>query len=175
MAKELVRRWLPSRKSKSKEGSLKYLGPILEDPYLFHINRHSVAAAFFVGLFVTFLPIPGHMIIAAIGALIFRCNLPIVMSLVWITNPFTALFIFYGTYKLGQILIGLPSTEIQFEPTWQWLRTELSHIWQPLLLGSLITSTITSIAGYFFINWLWRRQVIRKWERRKQLRNKIAQ
>ena len=43
--------------------------------------------AFFVGLFVAFMPIPGQTIAAAVLAVLLRCNLPLSVGLVFVTNP----------------------------------------------------------------------------------------
>lgn len=63
---------------------------------------------FAVGVFTSFLPLPGQMVIAALLALWLRCNLPLSIILVWISNPITMPAIFYSTYKLGAWILGTP-------------------------------------------------------------------
>ena len=46
-------------------------------PRLWHLNRHSAAGAVAIGLFCGLIPGPLQMIGAAIGALVFRVNLPL--------------------------------------------------------------------------------------------------
>ena len=58
--------------------SLRLLGDWIYATNLWHINRYSASMAFFVGLFVAFMPIPGQMILAALMAVLLRCNLPTV-------------------------------------------------------------------------------------------------
>jgi len=53
---------------------------LIHDPNLFHINRHSLSAGVFVGLFIAFLPIPGQVLVAAFMAWKLRCNLPIAVG-----------------------------------------------------------------------------------------------
>lgn len=167
MPRKLFKRLTPDPQKIRKEKSLKFLGALLHDPNLFHLNRHSVSVAFFVGLSVAFLPFPGQMIIAAFGALLFRCNLPIAVSLVWVTNPFTFLFIFIGTYKFGAWIMDLPHRNFTIELSWSWLQTEFLIIWQPLLLGSVLASLFFGCLGYLVIQWMWRWNIVRKLQKRR--------
>ena len=104
MARKLLKRLMPDPESIRKRPGLKFLGKLLHDPNLFHLNRHSVSVAAFVGVFTSFLPLPGQMLIAAGLALLARCNLPLSIVLVWISNPLTILPIFATTTKLGTII-----------------------------------------------------------------------
>ena len=168
MPKKLLKRWTPDSNEIKGNSSLKILHVFLHDPNLFHLNRHSTSVAFFVGLFVAFLPVPGQMFIAALGALLFRCNLPIAVSLVWISNPLTFLFIFFGAYKLGARIMNIPPHNFTFELSWTWVQTEFLTVWQPLLLGCLLSSLFFSCLGYVTIQWLWRWHVTSKWRKRKE-------
>ncbi len=95
MARNLLKRFIPTPAAIKSNPALHFLGDLLHDPNLFHLNRHSVSVAFFWGLFIALLPIPGQMPVAAGAALLLRCNLPITVALVWITNPFTMPFFFF--------------------------------------------------------------------------------
>jgi len=170
MPKKLFKRWAPDPHKIRTNPALKFLGVLLHDPNLFHLNRHSVSVAFFVGLFIAFLPIPGHIPLAALSALLFRCNLPIAVALVWISNPLTIPFIFYAAYKVGAAILNTPVGNQSFAFTWTWLRDELPRIWQPLLLGSLLASLLFSCLGYLSIQWFWRWHIVSKWKQRRQKR-----
>ncbi len=56
----------------------------------------------------------------------------------------------------------------------EWLTTELAAVWQPFLLGSLIIAVVSAIVGNLMIRALWRLQVVRSWEARKQRRREQA-
>ena len=130
------------------------MGNLLHDPNLWHLNRHSVARAMAVGLFVALIPIPLQMLLAAAIAVLARSNLPISISLVWLTNPVTMPPIFYAPMELSV----------------NWLMAELHHIWQPLLLGSLLVASIVAALGYCLTMLYWRWWVSRNWQRRKMRR-----
>ena len=165
-----MKRWTPDPHRIREIKALSFMGKMLHDPHLFHLNRHSVSVAFFVGLFIAFLPIPGQIPLAALGALIFRCNLPLAILLVWITNPLTFPFIFFVEYELGSHLLLRESGTFHFELSWHWLFNEFPKIWQPIMLGALIISAFTSCTGYLSMQLFWRWHVSRRWSRRASSR-----
>lgn len=176
MARNSLKRFIPSAASIKSNPALQFMGDLLDDPNLFHLNRHSVSVAFFWGLFVALLPIPGQMALAAGAAFYFRCNLPIACALVWITNPFTMPFFFYLTYSIGRFILQFD--HIVFVPppeyTWAWITTELSKLWYPLLMpvavGSIVAGLVFGALGYFIMQCYWRWNVTRDWLLRKKSR-----
>ena len=170
MPKKTLKSILPSPARMREIKSLQILGDWIYATNLWHINRYSSAMAFFVGLFVAFMPIPGQMIAAAALAVAFRCNLPLSVGLVWITNPVTMPAIFYLAYQLGAMIIDVPVKQIEFELSFYWLTHSLSAIWQPFLLGCLLCGLFFGSMGYFVINILWRWRVHRHWQARKKRR-----
>lgn len=172
MPRKTFKRWLPTPHKVRNTRALKFLGTLLHDPNLFHLNRHSVSVAFFVGLFIAFLPIPAQIPLAAAGALLFRCNLPIAVALVWVSNPLTFPFIFIACYKLGARILQIPEREFDFEFNLEWFHSEFLGFWQPLLLGSVLASLFFGCSGYVIMQWTWRWYVVKRWEKRKILRMK---
>lgn len=152
----------------------KVFGTLLHDPNLLHLNRRSVSMAFFVGLFMAFVPLPSQMIMAAAAAIIIRCNLPISVGLVWVSNPITIPPIFYFAYKVGAWILGSPEREFSFDLSWEWLGSELSVIWEPFLLGCAICGIFFGALGYIVIRLLWRLHIISaiKERRKKRMINK---
>lgn len=174
MARNLLKRFIPTPAAIKSNPALHFLGDLLHDPNLFHLNRHSVSVAFFWGIFIAMLPIPGQMAVAAVAALVFRCNLPISVALVWITNPFTMPFFFYLTYQVGRII--LQSEPLVFQPqfTLEWITGELSLIWKPLLTGSVVTGLVLGALAYFGMQFYWRWHVNHNWNKRQKNRAKKA-
>lgn len=89
MPKKTLKSLIPSVARIREIKSLGILGDWIYATNLWHINRYSASMAFFVGLFTAFMPIPGQMLLAASLALLLRCNLPLSVALVWVTNPLT--------------------------------------------------------------------------------------
>lgn len=172
MPRRLIKRYLPDPQKIRDHKALRCLGPLLQDPNILHLNRRSVSGAFAVGLFCALLPIPFQMLIAAVGAVMARVNLPISVMLVWITNPLTIPPIFFFAHQVGTWILGTPDLHMNFEFTAEWMTEELAIIWKPLLLGSLTVGTISAITGYIGIQVIWRRLVQRSWDIRCKQRHR---
>lgn len=170
MARKLLRRWIPSAAKIKQMPSLQFLGTLLHDPNLFHLNRHSVSVAVFIGILVAFLPILGQMPLAALLALLLRANLPIAVLLCWITNPVTIPPIFFLTYEIGRWILQMPSLTFTMQLSWEWFAGEFQLIWKPLLLGSVLTGIILACLGYLTMQAFWYWHVMHHWEKRKQAR-----
>ncbi|MEH6650690.1 MAG: DUF2062 domain-containing protein [Motiliproteus sp.] len=173
MPRRFIKRYMPDEKKIREHPSLGYLGTALHNPNLWHLNHRSVSRAFLVGIFCAFLPIPMQMLVAALCAIMIHSNLPISVGLVWITNPLTMPPIFYFAYTVGNWLLGSPSSDLEFTLTMEWITSELSRIWWPLLFGSLVCGVFFSILSYFSIRWLWAWQVGKSWRLRSKKRRKL--
>lgn len=170
MPRRLFKRYMPDPTSIREHKSLRFLGKLLHDPNLWHLNRHSVARGMAVGLFAAFLPIPAQMLVAAALAVVVRGNMPIAVSLVWLTNPITMPAVFFCTYQAGAWMMDVPARQLPNELTWEWISGELSTLWQPFLLGSVVVGLVLGVIAYFGVMMYWRWWVSRQWARRKKKR-----
>ncbi|MEK1907393.1 MAG: DUF2062 domain-containing protein [Pseudomonas sp.] len=170
MPRHLFKRYMPDPESIRSNKSLRFLGKLLHDPNLWHLNRHSVARAMAMGLFAAFVPLPMQMLIAAVLAVSVRANLPISVGLVWLTNPFTMPPVFYCTYKLGSWVMQLPPIELPDDLTWEWISGELALVWKPFLLGSLIAGVAAGALAYGVTMLYWRWWVAHNWRKRAERR-----
>ncbi|MEM6606792.1 MAG: DUF2062 domain-containing protein, partial [Pseudomonadota bacterium] len=149
MPRDTLKSLMPTPARLRKSGALEPLGEWVYSSNFWHLNRYSASMAFFVGLFIAFLPVPGQMLLAALVAVLVRCNLPIAVGLVWVTNPVTMPAIFFLAYQVGALLIDVPVTEQSFNLSLGWLEMNLSRIWKPLLLGSVLCGLFVGSLGYF--------------------------
>lgn len=172
MPKRLFKKITPNIETIKSQKCLGFLGKHLHSPMLWHLNRHSVSLAFAIGFFMMWVPFPSQMVYAAILAILLKANLPISVTLVWITNPITIPPMFYYAYRFGTKILGNTPLDIKFEMTWEWLMTNLSLSWQPFLLGCLILAIISSFIGYVTIQLLWRMHIIHRLRERKLKRQK---
>lgn len=170
MPKEFLKKYLPDAEKLKSHKNLQFLGERLHEPNLWHLNRRSVSKAFGIGLFCAWIPTPTQMAFAAISAFYFRANLPIAVGLVWVTNPVTMPPLFYFAYRIGLWVMGSPSPSENFEFSLDGVLSGLGGIWAPFLLGCFIVGVICSSAGFFGINYLWRKHITQKWYRRQQKR-----
>ena len=167
MPRRLIKRFMPDPALIREHKSLRFLGTLLHDPNLWHLNRHSVARAMAVGIFAAFIPMPFQMLLAAFLAVNVRSNMPISVGLVWLTNPITMPPVFYCTYKLGAWLMNVPARTLPDELTWEWISGQLSTVWQPFLLGSVVCGVVLGALAYCLTMLYWRWWVSRKWKGRK--------
>jgi len=167
MPKRLIKKYMPDHKTIREHKHLQVFGKLLHDASLWHFNRRSVSGAFAVGLFCAFIPLPSQMIIAAAIAILVRVNLPISISLVWVTNPITMPPIFYLAYKTGAFVMGQEAISSDYKLTAQWFTDQLHLIWQPFLLGCFICGAISAMIAYITIRLLWRLHIIRHIKARK--------
>ncbi len=164
-----MRRWfkgiLPDARVILESRWIRLFGKLLQDPNLWHLNRRSASGGVAVGLFMMYMPPFGQVFMAAAAAIKLRVNLPIAASLVWLSNPLTIPPMFYLAYVIGALLTGQPIRP--FKPAF-WLDW---HNWLgvlgPLLLGSFICASAAAAIGYFTVQWLWRRSLLREIARRR--------
>lgn len=161
MPRRLIQRYLPNFHELRERPGVRLLGRLLDDPYLLHLNRRSVAGGVALGLFVAFIPVPMQMLISAALAIALRVNLIIAVVLVWVSNPLTMPPMFYFGYIVGTWLIGPPVFHTGFEPTLAWFWNELGSIWKPLMLGCMVVGGVVAMAAYGVVNLLWRLYIIR--------------
>ncbi len=168
MARKIVKKLIPHPSRIKDHKILKKLGPMLQNPNIWHINRRSVSGAMAVGLFCAFVPLPFQMLIAALGAILFRVNILIAVPTVWISNPVTIAPMFYFCYLIGARILDTQLGEFHFELSFDWLATELGLIWQPFLLGCFIVASLSAFIGFLLVRLLWRLQIVLHIAQRKK-------
>lgn len=152
-----------------------YLAPfkhLLHDTRLWSIRRRTVVPAFSLGLFVAYLPFPGHALLAALLALALRVNIPIAVVSTLVVNPLTIGPMFYLAFELGEKLLGLEPRPFQFELSFGWLSDQFLTIWQPLLIGCLLLGSLLALIGYIALDLLWRASLADYLAARRRRRDK---
>jgi hypothetical protein len=160
MAKKILRKFLPHPDVIIHNRWIKLLGPLLQDPSLWHINRRSCSLAVALGVFCAFIPVPFQMVIAALGAILLRVNILVTVPLVWISNPVTMGPMYFFCYLVGAEVLQLEPIGFSFELSFDWLLSELIAIWQPFLLGCLIVGVVLSLASFVLVRVLWHLHIL---------------
>lgn len=167
---DFFKQYLPEHGAILENKYLNMFGGLLHNPYLWHLNRHSVATAFSVGLFAMMMPVPFQMVLAAALAIIFGANLPIAIALTWVSNPVTTPPILYFCYKLGEWMLQIPHRPLNIELSWDWLSQKLYLVWKPLLLGTFTAAITIAIIANITIRIIWRIIIVRNWKKRQKSR-----
>jgi len=167
MPKRLIKKLIPKPEKIKNIKSLGFLGEMLHEPNLWHINRRTVSKAFMVGIFCCFLPIPLQTVLAALVAIWINCNLPISVTLVWISNPVTMPPMYYFNYLIGTYILRTPPRDFEVQLTVAWFSEKIMEIGLPLFVGSVVCGLFFSVIAYVIIEIWWRRRIKKKWEKRK--------
>jgi len=131
------------------------------------VNRKSVTKALLVGIFIAFIPMPFQMLAVLAVSPFIRFNIPIAISMVWLSNPFTMPPMYYMEYLTGTWLLGMePLHDVQM--TMEWFQSHLDDIFIPLYVGTFFYSLTVSVSVYLLVNWLWIRSVNRERRLKKE-------
>ncbi|WP_347990081.1 DUF2062 domain-containing protein [Methylomonas sp. AM2-LC] len=170
MAKRAIRKIIPNQEYIKSHKILRILGPKLNQPNLWFLNRKSVSLAIAIGVFCAWIPTPAQMLISAGIAMWLGSNLPISILAVWVANPVTIAPMCYSAYMIGALFLNLDNSVSNIDFTLTWLISEIESIWQPFVLGSLIMGITSAFISYFLTMTLWRFYVIKKWRLKKSER-----
>ncbi len=171
--RKLYKQYIPQRHHFESHKYFKHLGEWIHEPNLWHLNRRSAANAVAAGLFISYIPIPGQVIIAILVAIIARINLPLTVTSVFLTNPITMGPMFLLAYKVGATILDVPAELTHFELSYQWLSETMTHIWKPLLTGCFILGVFVSAIGNLLVRILWRLHLVRRWKNRRAHRGSV--
>lgn len=169
MIRSRLRRWLPSEDKLRTQRSLRWLGPLLRRPWLWHLTRRRVAMGAAIGVFFGFL-IPVMQIAAAAGvAVLLRANLPVAAAATLVSNPLTYVPIWVAAYRTGATLLGEPIDAAQARAQAEALADQLdadeidSRSWsqrlfaigKPLMLGLAVFAVAGAMVTWFTVQLLW--------------------
>ncbi len=159
MPRRFFRKFAFKRDRVSKQWFMTPFRHLLHDHRLWAVRRRTVVPAFALGVFIAWLPFPGHMLAAALVSLALRINIPVAVATVWISNPITVGPMFYFAYRLGVVLLGAPTREFSFAFSLDWVTHTFVTIWQPMLLGCLILAVVSAVLSYLILDVFWRSSI----------------
>jgi uncharacterized protein (DUF2062 family) len=141
---------------------------LMNDHRLWSIRRKTVVPAFSLGLFIAFLPFPGHIITAVLSAVPMRINIPVAALSTFACNPLTVGPMYYFAYQFGAALLKIPEQPFDFEFSLDWVTHTFVTIWQPLLLGCVLLGAILALLGYVILDRVWRSSIVDYKERKRR-------
>src|SRR5512139_3309070 len=100
------RRWVPTAESLRANRWLRWIGPALHHPRLWHMSRRGIALGMGVGVFFGLL-IPIAQIPLSVGAaVLLRANVPTAAASTLVSNPATYGPLYYAAWRLGKAVLG---------------------------------------------------------------------
>ena len=179
MPRKFFRKYLPSHDSVRENRFIARFGTLLHHPNLWHLNRHSVAGGFSVGLFAGLVPGPLQMLTAALLAVPLKVNLPVALATTLYTNPITIGPLYLLAYGIGRLVTPGSGGNVAAPPDVDW-----SHLWKwsemfiewglsmgrPLAIGLVVLALGLALIGYFTAQLGWRAYVVLAWRARARRR-----
>ncbi len=178
--KKKFKRLVPTQESVRKNRWLRWLGPALQQPKLWHMGRRAIALGVALGVFFGLLIPVAQIPASAAMAVLLRANVPMAIASTLVTNPVTFGPVYYAAYRVGSVFVDdRPATEeeasraaaeaalaletinIDGDDTISWRDRihsaidRLTSIGRPLMVGLLILATICSILAYFLVYAIW--------------------
>lgn len=178
-----LRRLLPSPEAVRANRWLRWLGPALQHPRLWHVSRRGIALGMALGVFFGLLIPIAQIPFAAAAAVALRANVPTAVASTLVTNPVTFGPVYYAAWRIGKAILGEPVAEGDAPPAppaadaaaagapadegWlSGLRRALAGVGKPLVLGLAIMATAVGVAAYLLVSWIWWLRVRLKRRRR---------
>lgn len=175
---------LPTRESVEGNRWLRWLGPALQHPRLWHISRRGIALGVAIGVFFGFLIPIAQIPFSAAVAVALKANVPSAMASTLVTNPVTFAPVYYAAWQTGKAILGddgapppvldgsaPAATALPEDAPW-WRRTiaSIQAAGKPLVLGLAIFACGFAVLAYALVTLLWRLKVVLARRRRNAAR-----
>lgn len=156
-----IMRPLPRRSNIHRYPVLKWFSNIAyQRSYLWSFRSREMIWALFIGMWVAMLPIVSiQMIVVFLIALIIRANLPVIVALQWISNPFTMGPIYFADYKIGMEifrLLGISYKENRLlRPDYEWSNFSYADLlalldtFPPMMVGGSVIGIFLGVLSVF--------------------------
>jgi hypothetical protein len=171
MLREWFRRLAPDREQLEKSRWLRWIGPYLHHPRLWHWSRRGVALGVALGVFFGLLIPVAQIPFSAAAAVALRANLPAAAASTLVTNPVTFAPIYFAAYRVGAWITGNTATpapealEGRELPADAGFWERIGALGKPLLAGLAVMAALCGLLAYLLISLGWRLWV---WGRRRR-------
>ncbi len=167
---------LPSPQALQDSRWLRWIGPALHHPRLWHLNRRGVALGLALGLFFGLLIPIAQIPLAGAAAVLLRANVPMAVASTLVTNPVTFGPVYYAAWRSGSAILGddgrsqppAAQTEAAEGNWWERAWQRIERTGRPLLLGLAIFATGFGLLGYLLVTLAWRINVVLARRRRRR-------
>ena len=121
-------------------------------------DPHYVAMGMAIGVFVAVTPtIPFHTAIAVAMAFALRASKPAAVIGVWFSNPLTIPPLYYGSYKLGMLMLGREVVWSGENLTVHELLAQGLDVTVAMIAGGAVLGIVPAITAYFVTLFVFRK------------------
>jgi uncharacterized protein len=180
MVRSALVRFLPTTDEVRNSRVVRWMGPAVQHPRLWHLSRRGVALGIGIGIFFGLLLPVAQIPFAAVLAVAFRANITVAVASTLVTNPFTFAPLYYLAYRIGAALIGngapeLLEAELESAPevisNWFIYALErMAALGKPLIVGVVLLASVAGVAAYMAVMIAWRWRVLAKLRQRRRER-----
>jgi uncharacterized protein (DUF2062 family) len=173
-----LRSLLPSADAVRAHRWLRWFGPALHHPRLWHLSRRGIAMGVALGLFFGLLVPIAQIPLSAAAAVLLRANLPCAIASTLVTNPVTFGPVYFAAWKVGGLVLGETGAPPRVArpappgPWWRTLRERVVGIGKPLAVGLGIFAVVAGVGAYLLVTWVWWARV--NWLRWRRLARRAA-
>jgi uncharacterized protein (DUF2062 family) len=183
---ERLRRRMPSQEALRNNRWLRWLGPTMFHPRLWHMSRRGIALGAGIGVFFAFLIPIAQIPLSVAASVALRANVPTAVLSTLVNNPVTFPPVYYAAWKVGSVMLGkdahpdnapsLPQPEAPSslkEATGFWKSTMegLRAVGKPLLVGAMTFAVGFGLLTYLAVNGAWHLHVRIKRRSRQRRRD----
>lgn len=175
-----MRRFLPTTEEVRNSRVVRWMGPAVQHPRLWHVSRRGAALGLAIGVFFGFLLPVAQIPCAAVLAVGLRANITLAVAGTFVTNPFTFPPIYYLAYQIGCSVLGttksvlyIPEFEVapeQVASWFAWAVDGLAGLGKPLIVGLVLLAVVGSVATYMAVMAAWRVRILSKLRQRQRRR-----
>jgi uncharacterized protein (DUF2062 family) len=111
---------------------------------------HKISLGVAIGVFIAITPtIPFHTVLAvALAALLRGSKLAAALG-VWVSNPLTIPFFYYGSYRVGRFVLGYPQLVLPADYSLISLMKMGKHVTVAMLHGGVLLGILPGLLAYF--------------------------
>lgn len=111
-----LRRLLPSQETVTRNRWLRWLGPRVLHPRLFHLSRRGVALGAAIGVFFAFITPIAQIPLSAAACVLLRANVPVAIAATLVNTPPTFGPVYYAAWRVGSWVLDEPVDESRAPP-----------------------------------------------------------
>ena len=110
---------------------------------------HEISLGMAIGVFIGITPtVPFHTVLAVSLAVLLRASKLAAALGVWVCNPLTVPLFYYGSYRLGSFVLGLPGLNLPSDYSFLSIIKLGKHVTVAMLHGGVLLGILPALLAY---------------------------